>query len=93
MDLGGWTWVHNDKVQDVNGRWRTGLRGKKGHPDYLIIHPARGLFHPVEAKSADARLSKDQQGWKADYAAAGIEVLVWRPEDRAKIHAYLRGRS
>lgn len=72
--------AHFRAAQAKSGRWLTAVQGDgKGFPDLVLAGPSGVLFR--ELKSAEGRLSVEQQAWLDALATAGGDVAVWRPSD------------
>ena len=82
--LRGWRVMH---IHDS----RRGLG--KGYPDLTLLHRATGTLLFAELKSANGRLSPEQEEWLADFRKGGHTVHVWRPAHFATglIQDVLRG--
>jgi hypothetical protein len=50
-----------------------------GYPDLTLLHPRTGQLLFVELKSANGRVSPDQQRWLDALRRGGHRAEVWRP--------------
>lgn len=76
----GWTYFH---VTDSR-------RSPSGWPDLALV---RERLVMVELKRADGKTSVAQDRWLALLAKAGVEVYVWRPQDRDHVLGVLSMRK
>ena len=63
-----------------------------GFPDFVLIHPIRGLIWYRELKAGDRpnrQLDGAQQLWRNWLISAGVNYDVWRPDDFDDIVAAL----
>ena len=88
----GWL-VHHVRPAKTAKGWRSPISGHKGFPDIALVHPARGTFFVVEAKTGAATLSKEQNEWRQALVRARVYYCVWHPEMRDAIYKTLEGRG
>lgn len=83
----GWGWFHvsQSTIQLKSGK-RVGDGKVRGMPDYLLW---RDRFIARELKTDRGKLSAAQQDVIAAWAAAGVDVGVWRPRDLERVLAEL----
>lgn len=74
--LGGWRHYHTHDSRKSN----------KGFPDLVLVRE-RVVY--AELKSEVGKLREDQGPWLEALAAAGQEVYLWRPSDRAEVERVL----
>lgn len=74
--VGGWRHYHTHDSR----------RSAKGFPDLVLVRE-RVIY--AELKSQVGRLREDQGPWLEALAAAGQEVYLWRPSDRAEVERVL----
>ena len=82
---GGWSVMHVRRSRSSH-LTATSLAG---WPDLVLFRPGRLLFR--ELKRDGGKLRPEQAEVLDGLAAAGADVDVWRPADRAKVEATLRG--
>lgn len=75
----GWFVYHALPAINSRGRWATHFQGHAGFPDLVLVHPA-GDMVVVELKSEIGKQTAAQRRWLMAFAAAGVEIDVWRPE-------------
>ena len=75
----GWLVYHALPSINSRGRWATHFQGHAGFPDLVLVHPA-GDMVVVELKSEIGKQTSAQRRWLMAFAAAGVEIDVWRPE-------------
>ena len=75
--LSGWRVYHTLRSKGSEAGW----------PDLVLIRPPRLIV--AEVKTARGRLSPAQKTWLDDLAACGVDVHVWKPDDRPAIEALL----
>ena len=63
-------------------------RSYPGFPDEILLRAGRQVV--AELKSMAGRLTREQNVWLAEFARAGAEVYVWRPDDWDWIEEVLR---
>ncbi len=69
--------------------WRTAVSGDgAGYPDWHLVRPGRSVF--IETKSTKGKVSQAQQVWHEVLRAAGIEVIVARPQDVERLIEVLK---
>lgn len=89
----GWL-VHHVRPAKTAKGWRSPISGHPGFPDVALAHFDRKDFLLVECKSgASSRVSPEQNRWHGTLMVAGVQVRVWRPEDRDAIYKRLEGRG
>lgn len=88
-----WRHAHFRPLKTAKG-WRTPQSGDTGFPDYVLVRPPRLIFAELKVKpetQAAGRPREDQVAWlDALRQMPGVEVYVWRPEDREQILDILR---
>lgn len=65
--------------------------GTKGMPDLIVL--GHGQYFQIELKRWNGVLSPDQETWRDQSAEAGIEYLVFRPQDWGELVALAQARS
>ena len=74
----GYRVYHQRPARTARG-WRTAVQGDAGFPDLVVC--GRGRLIVAELKSPRGKPSVAQISWIDGLRAAGIECVVWRPED------------
>jgi hypothetical protein len=78
----GWAVAHFRPAQTARG-WRTPVEAEgAGWVDLTLVRD-RVVF--AELKSQRGRLTAAERDWRDRLEAAGAEVYLWRPSDRALI--------
>ena len=75
-----WLVFHASPSSPRPGVWRS---DGKGFPDLVLVStavPSRGVIF-CELKTADGKLSPEQEKYARALIAAGIEYHLWRPRD------------
>lgn len=70
-------------------------RSVKGFPDLVVVGPGGGLLF-AELKSADGKVTADQQRWLDSLKGTAALVRVWRPDDWPEVQrtlSVLAGRT
>lgn len=77
-----------EAVEELAGwlGWRTwhdhdSRRNRAGLPDLVAVHHRQQRVIFAELKTARGRLRPEQEAWRADLIAAGVEYFLWRPAD------------
>jgi hypothetical protein len=66
------------------------VRSPAGFPDTVLVKEGRVIF--AELKVGKNKLSPPQVRWVEELSGSeGVEVYVWRPEDRPEIERILKG--
>jgi hypothetical protein len=74
----GWRVAHFRPARTSHG-WRTPVEGDgAGFPDAVMVNPRAGLTWWIELKARRGRLTREQERWGFDLAAAGQSWRVVR---------------
>jgi len=90
--LHGWLVMHTRAVEIRPGVWKTPLQGHAGYPDLTLAHKYKGVIF-AELKSETGRISEKQKAWHETLKDAGMEVVIWRPQDMQQISTRLATRK
>jgi hypothetical protein len=87
--FGGWLYYHApDNMPRVGRSGATYVQAtRRGFPDLVLVKAGRLLV--VELKTETGACTDEQLTWLDELFAAGVEVNVWRPRDRAEVEAVL----
>lgn len=92
--LYGWLVAHFRPARTAHG-YRTAIQGDgRGFPDFVLVHPVKGLFLFIETKSEKGKLSLFQTVWRDAIREAiakhwrsdcPVGYAIWRASDWPEI--------
>lgn len=62
-----------------------------GFPDYIAVHPERGILLAAELKTETGKVTRVQQQWLDAFGYVDAVREVWRPSSWRRIEAFLCG--
>lgn len=82
----GWL-RHGERAAYVKSgdRINTPIKGDKGWPDLVLVHPVAHIAVFRELKVPPGKTTPEQDAWLAALRAAGLDAAVWTPADWPEI--------